>query len=265
VIVRSLRRLVKINLIMSMEYRGDLVLFMLNNVAIPVVSLLVWLAVADSGVSLPLDRTQLVTYYLLLSIVSMFTFSWLAELLADDIRLGSLSPWLLRPAPILLSYLANNLSEKILKLVALLPMLVVVSLCFPGDFRLPLAPLNWLLFLLALPQAAALAFLIDVIIAALAFWVDDVRGLSRVRVLVATFLSGQVVPLALFPASLTGFLRLQPFRYTLSYPLEVLTGQLSPSDLRLGFALQIGYLALGWLIYRWLWRRGLRSYAAVGA
>jgi len=263
--LRVLRRLVAINLAMTLEYRGSFVVYMISVVVRPVTALLVWLAVADGGVVLPMDRSRLVTYYLLVGVVSMLTSTWLAEYLAENIRLGQLSPWLLRPAPYLLFYVGNNLSEKVVKLVFLLPMVGVVAFFFRGDLRLPTDPRDWALFLASLPLAAAIAFLLDVLIGSLGFWTEDVTGLSRVRTLVATFLSGQIVPLALFPGWLSGFLKVQPFRYTLSFPLEVLTGRLGTADLVLGFAFQAGYCLLLYLAYRWVWGRGLRAYAAVGA
>ncbi len=262
---RVLRRMVAIDIMRTLEYRGEFVVYMVSFVARPVIALLVWLAVSEGGADLPLDRGQLVTYYLLLGVVSMLTSSWSAEWLAQQIRLGQLSPWLLRPAPYVVNYIANNLAEKIVKLVILLPMMLAVGLVFRDDLRLPADPRAWALFLVCLPLAAAVAFLLDFLIGSLAFWVEDVNGLSRVRTLVAAFLSGQVVPLALFPEWTAGFLQAQPFRYTLSFPLEVLTGGLSAGELAFGFALQLGYCALFWAAYRLLWRHGLRAYSAAGA
>ena len=69
-----------------------------------------------------------------------------------------------------------------------------------------------------------MAFLLDFLVGSLAFWVQDVRGLIRVKMLVGAFLAGQVIPLALFPPAVTPLLQAQPFRYTLSFPLEILTG-----------------------------------------
>ncbi len=90
-------------------------------------------------------------------------------------------------------------------------------------------------------------------------------GLLRVKALVGAFLAGQFVPLALFPPELSGFLEAQPFRYTLSFPLEVLTGHLSNAALVRGFGWQVAYCVGLWVCYRLEWRYGLRSYSAVGA
>ena len=263
--LRVLRRLVLIDVMNNLEYRGTFVIYMLGIVAGPVVSLLVWLQVSEQGVELPLDREQLVTYYVLLGVVSMLTSSWLPSWLAQSIRLGELSPWLLRPVPYVLSFVANNVGEKVVKSLALLPLVGVVALLFREDLRLPTDPARWALFALCVPMAAAVAFLLDFLLGSLAFWLQDVRGLVRVKVLVASLLSGQIVPLALFPERLGGFLAVQPFRYTLSFPLEVLTGSVAGAALASGFARQAGYCVAFWLSYRRLWRHGLRGYSAAGA
>ena len=258
-------RMIVVNLMSTIEYRAAFFIYMVNVVATPLISLLVWLTVSEQGVALPYDRAQFVTYYVLLSVVSMLTSTWLAPFVAEEIRLGGLSPWLLRPVPYVANLAANNVGEKIVKLPLLLPLVGLVALFFRADLRLPANPLGWLLFALALPLAAAVAFLLDFVIGSLAFWMQDVIALVRVKNLVGAFLAGQLIPLALFPPEAAGFLEAQPFRYTLSFPLELLTGSLTLAATARGFAWQIGYCVGLWACYRLLWRYGLRSYSATGA
>jgi ABC-2 type transport system permease protein len=238
---------------------------MVGLIATPVISLLVWVAVSSGAHGLPFDRQQFVTYYLLLSVASMVTSVWLGPFVAESIRLGGLSPWLLRPAPFILNQIANNVGEKIVKLPLLLPLVAVMGLAFKADLHLPTDPWAWLLFLLCLPLSATVAFLLDFTFGSLAFWVHDVRGLLRVKYLLSGFLAGQFVPLALFPPAFRAALNVQPFRYTLSFPLEVVTGSLSPTEVMQGFVWQIGYCVALWLVYRVEWHFGLRAYGAAGA
>lgn len=263
--MRVIWRLVVMNVMATLEYRGAFLVYMINTVVGPVISLLVWLTVSEQGVRLPYDRRQFVTYYVLLSVVSMLTSTWLADFVARGIRLGDLSPWLLRPVPYTSWHVGNNIGEKVVKLPLLLPLVGVVALLFRSDLQIPTDPRAWTLFVLCLPMTAAVAFLLDFVTGSLAFWVQDVNGLIRVKALVGAFLAGQFVPLALFPPGLTGFLEAQPFRYTLSFPLEVLTGGLSTGALMRGFAWQAGYCVGLWACYRLLWRYGLRLYGATGA
>jgi ABC-2 type transport system permease protein len=263
-LARTFTRLVAKNLALTLAYRGGFLILMLSTVISPLISLLIWRTVLDHGVRLPLDRPQFVTYYVLLGLVSMLTGVWEAPYTAEAIRLGRLSPELLRPAPVILQPIANNVGEKIVKLPLLLPIVAGVALLFADDFSLPTAPLAWLLFLFSLPVAAAINFLLDYLVGLLAFWLDDVGGLIRVLGLVRGFLAGRLVPLALFPPALGPLLDAQPFRYTLSFPLEVVTGALDADALLRGFAWQVVWLLVLIGAYRVVWRRGLRLYSSVG-
>jgi len=261
---RILRRMTAANLASNLVYRGAFVFFMLNTIAVPIISLLVWRAALASGAHLPVDREYLTTYFVILSFVSMATSSWLAPFLSEDIRLGRLSIWMVRPASLLHELVANNLSEKILKTVILVPMIGVLWLAFADSVRLPTDPARWLLFVPSLMLGLVLVFTLDVIMGSLAFWLDDTGGLIRARDLIADVLSGSIVPLALFPGWSHGFVTAQPFRFTVSFPVEILTGQLSPHAVATGFALQTGYVLavclLGWAV----WSAGVKAYSAIG-
>ena len=263
--LRLFRMLVARDVASTMEYRGGFFLLMVRVLLGPIISLAVWLTVSEQGVALPYSREQFVSYYLLLGLATMLTGTWLGEYLAQEIRLGELSLNLLRPVPIIANYAANNLGEKVVKLPLMLPLLAVAALLFRSSLRLPADPLAWLLFAVSLTLAAAVAFLLDFVLGSLAFWLDDVQGLIRVKTLLGAFLSGQLVPLALFPPAALPLLEAQPFRYTLSFPLEVLAGALDGPALARGFAWQCGYLALLYVAYRLLWHFGLRAYGASGA
>ncbi|HEV7213651.1 MAG TPA: ABC-2 family transporter protein [Chloroflexota bacterium] len=262
---RVLYRLTLMNVMLTLEYRGAFLIYMFNSVVVPLIPLVIWLTVSVQGVPLPYARSQFVTYYVMLGVVSVLAGVWVADYLPSEIRLGLLSPWLLRPSPRLLHYVGNNLGEKIIKLPLLLPMVVLAALAFHADLRLPTAFSTWLLFGGAVALAATLTFLLDVVISSFAFWVQDVEGIIGLKVALAGFLAGRFIPLALFPPAFAGFLAVQPFRYTLSFPLEILTGSLSAAATARGFAWAVAYCVVLYAGYRLLWRYGLRAYAATGA
>lgn len=262
--VRILRRMTVSHLSMTMTYRGDMAFIMAGTVAVPLVSLLVWRAALASGASLPVDREYLTSYFVVLSFVRMATSSWLARFLAEDIRLGRLSSWLVRPASPVFEHLANNLSEKTLKGIILLPMIGLLALIFADSMRIPADPAEWLLFLLSTAMGAVMVFMLDYVVGCLAFWIDDIAALDRGRTLLANVLSGAVVPLALAPAWARGFVDFQPFRFTVSFPVEILLGRLSAGELLLGLLVQAGYAVAVTMLAVFVWRRGIRAYSAVG-
>ena len=64
---------------------------------------------------------------------------------------------------------------------------------------------------------------------------------------------------------MTEALQVLPFRYMLSFPIEILMGRLSLGEIGRGLAIQMAWAGVFWLGYRLLWQRGLRRYGAVGA
>jgi len=263
--LRVLRRLIGIDITATLVYRGAFVIYMFSMVVGPAVALLVWRAAAANGAALPVTMEYLVSYFVLLGVVNMLASSWLAYWLAEEIRLGKLSIWLVRPASVFLSLVANNISEKLVKAVFLIPLVGVLGWVFRADLRLPADPRTWALFTLSVVMAAIITFAVDVALGALAFWFDDIDGFFRLRLLAGTILSGQLVPLAFFPEWLSGFIAVQPFRFMLSFPLELLVGGLSEREVALGLALQVGYTAAAVGGAMLVWHRGQRMYAAVGA
>ncbi|GAB3942345.1 hypothetical protein GCM10029976_063200 [Kribbella albertanoniae] len=124
---------------------------------------------------------------------------------------------------------------------------------------------RWALFFVTLALGAILVFTIDILIAAFAFWMDDVSALVQARVIIGSVLSGSVVPLALMPEWSRGFIDYQPYRYTVSFPVEIVAGNLSGSELLTGLGVQLGYVVAVGLLARVVWAAGIRAYSAVGA
>ena len=262
---RLLRRLVALNMAVSMAYPFAFFCYMFGAVFPPLIAALVWRAAIESGPALPVDASYVMTYFVLMAVVSMLTSSWLSGFLANNIRNGKLSVWLARPGSFLYDLAANNLSEKAFKSVILFPMVAGFAWLFRHDVSLAAPAWRWGIAVVAILLGAVIAISLDIAEGSLAFWIDDVSGLVRARTLLMAVLAGAVVPLALMPEWAQGFLMVQPFRYILSFPLELIVGGLSGNEIAAGLALQLLYTVLFVAGARWLWTTGKRSYAAVGA
>lgn len=260
-----LRRLTSIEVTGALMYRTQFVVYMVGTVISTLIGLMIWLRLEQSGAKLPVDREFIVSYYLMLAIVRVLTSTWHSEYLAHEIRMGSLNRWLIRPGSYVLNLIANNLAEKLIKITAVSLLLLPAWFIYRDAFVLPTYGTQWLLFLIAVVLAAAIQFSLTTAIGSLGFWMDDNTGIARGRHVTSMVLSGELVPLALFPAGMMGFIQWQPFRFMLSFPLEVMLGTLSARDLAYGFAMQAiwaGFFV--WLCW-FAWQRGLKSYSAVGA
>jgi len=249
----------------QLQYRGALALWMLGLILQPVIYLAVWSAVAESngGAVDGYTAGDFAAYFLATLLVNHATFTWIAWEFEHRVRHGSLSPLLLRPAHPIHKDIADNLSFKILTFVVLLP----ATLALIAAFRPTAAvtPQTVAAFVPALLLAVALRFAIEWTLALAAFWTTRVEPLNRLYFVFALFLSGQAVPIALLPTPVRLIADFLPFRWTVAFPVELLLGRLSPTQIVVGLAAQTGWLVAAILLLRVVWARGLRRYGAVGA
>jgi ABC-2 type transport system permease protein len=231
----------------------------------PLIYLFVWSSAAGAagagGIG-GLSRDQFIVYYLALIAVNQLTYAQTNWTVGDAIRSGDFNRLLLYPLPPIYDTVAAELAGKLLMLSFALPVTLVVGLFLRPQIEIGAG--QWALFVPALLGAWLLRFLWGYALALLAFWTTRADGLLTVQDALVFLLAGQVAPVALLPPAVQAAAILLPFRYMVGFPVEILTGQLTPSQIGLGFALQSAWLLLALAAALLLWRRGLRRYSAVG-
>jgi ABC-2 type transport system permease protein len=92
-----------------------------------------------------------------------------------------------------------------------------------------------------------------------------VSAMNAVFFSLFTFLGGQFAPLSVLPAWMQTLAAWTPFPWTLAYPVEVVLGRRTGSDLLVGYGAQLVWVAVAVVVLRFLWARATRRYTAVGA
>lgn len=260
--MKQLWAFIKVNLKDALQYRGDILLFTISNVSNPIISLIVWSTISHgSGNSLPMSQNQIFSYFTILMFVNLVTSTWGGWFVSQDIRLGNISKLLLKPTSVLYEQLGNNISEKIFKLIYLIPVIIIVSYIYPFNVNVSLIPL----FALSLSIAALMGFLVDLIITASAFWLDDNGAVFQLFDIPMLFLSGIIIPLAVMPELVRNLTYYLPYRYFISFPIEILTGTLSSQEMGIGFVIQLIWFSIIVVGYKLSWKAGFRVYSASGA
>jgi ABC-2 type transport system permease protein len=108
-----------------------------------------------------------------------------------------------------------------------------------------------------------LRFVVEWTLAQASFWTTRVSSLNQLYFVAMLFLSGQVAPLNLFPPAVQAVAAVLPFRWMISFPVELVLGKLNPQQAALGFAAQAVWIVLAAALLRLVWRAGVRVYAAV--
>ena len=245
-----------------MQYRSFFFLLAFGWMIPPLIYLLVWSTAAGDGLIGGLSRGDFVAYYLALILVNQVTYSQTNWTVGDLIRYGQMNQVLMRPLPPIFDALASELAGKVVYLAFDVPVVVLLALVLRPEFHLTLS--GGLLFLPALLLAWALRFFWGYCLALLAFWATRADALLGLQDALIFLLAGQVAPVTLLPGVLGTAARILPFRYMVAFPVEVLTGQATGTALAAGFVFQAAWLLLAVILYRVVWHKGLRRYAAVG-
>lgn len=228
----------------------------------PLIYLLVWSTAAGDHAIGGLTRGGFVAYYLVLILVNQLTYAQTNWTLGDLIRYGQMNRLLLRPLSPLYDVLSSEIAGKVVYLIFDLPIVALLALILKPEMTL--TPANALAFVLALLLAWLLRFFWGYWLALLAFWAARADALLAVQDSLIFLLAGQVAPVAILPDAVQTLAKVLPFRYMVSFPVEVLTGQLAAPAVLYGFIGQLGWLSVALLLSAGLWRAGLRRYTAVG-
>jgi ABC-2 type transport system permease protein len=244
------------------EYRAEVIIWMLGS-SLPLIMMMIWMGLAESGPVGGYSSADFVIYFLSVFFVRQLTTVWVIWELEREIRLGELSPKLLRPIDPFWQHVADNLAEKVVRLpIAFIP--VVLGLWFTGT-KLQLQPFNFALFLLAVVFAWLLRFNRQYSMGTLAFWTNQVTGIEQVWFALYIAFSGAILPLDLLPETLRRVIMFTPFPYKIDFPVQLLLGNLSTQDILRGFVVQLFWVMTFVLLRIMLWRRGVKRYGATGA
>jgi ABC-2 type transport system permease protein len=262
-LVAVYRAYLRATVAIQLQYRVAMAIWLIGLVVQPVVYLVVWRTVAGSGTVGGYDAAGFAAYYLVLMVVNHVTFSWIMYEYDYEVRQGMLSAKLLKPTHPIHIHLADNVAYKAIAFVVVLPATAGLALYFQP--RLAPSALEVGAFLVSLLLAFALRWLIEYTLALAAFWTTRVGAVNNIYNASFWFLSGAVAPTSVLPAALQQVAIVLPFRYTLAFPIEVLLGRVQGEALVGGLVTQVVWVAAAYLLFRLVWRAGLRNYSAVGA
>lgn len=204
------------------------------------------------------SQADMLTYQSWVLIVTLLAQSHNSTRLAEDIRLGRITPFLLYPFSLFQFHACNFLA---LFMIQSLTVCVFAAILVYSDTLRNLGhgvvPGLALIFLVAV-----LWFLLQYAIGLLSFWLEQTWVMRVLFQILAQFMSGALLPLELYPQTLRDLILWTPFPYLTWMPARICmygTDSFSTHLLILGF-----WILLAYLLVRLIWNRGLRMYTAAG-
>jgi len=125
-------------------------------------------------------------------------------------------------------------------------------------------PIYWILFTLSFILAIGLNYFFYFTLGLLAFWADEIFGITQAIRSIRMFFSGELIPLTMFPGALLTVASLLPFKYMLFNPVFLYLKKYPiPEAIRqLGF--QLAWMAFFMILSRIVYKKGLEWYNSYG-
>lgn len=251
----------------AMEYRADFLLSLLSGGFIILIQCFLWTAIFQSSSS-PLvygyTYSQMMAYSIIAGLAAKMTSTGFEWEIAEDIKNGGLSKFIVQPVGYFLYRMASFMGRKTLQLAILAIISAAALFAMKGWVGLELETGRVLLFIPMVILAAALNFLIYYALSTLAFVMTEVWGVFVAAGQGILMLSGGIFPLDIFGKTVNRIFDLLPFKYIVFYPVNILNGRLTAQEIYQGLWVLLAWIALLLLLAGRCWKWGMKRYVAVG-
>lgn len=258
-------RILGLNFERVFEYRSRSLVWFIYVLINPLIVLMYWYGAAQNNTAVMRVLPELTGYYFLLIIASAFIISHSEEDVSIyDIKYGGLVKYLLKPFPYYLAKFIEEFPYRVLQGIMGIITFIILSVFFGSLMKfsssIPILLISSLIIILA----HFLSFTFKMIIGILAFWVTDIWGIFNTIYVTTIVFSGTVLPLTFMPEWLSKISAFLPFSYMIYFPISSVQGQFSLGEMVRILLIQGIWLFILAMIYKIMWREGIKKFTAVG-
>ena len=208
---------------------------------------------------------SMIYYYLLTIVVSNLVTPTEDEWqIASDIREGQINSFLTKPVNYLAYRFSIFLSGRLVFTAVTIPPVALILFYFRDYLALPSNTVTYFCAFASLLMAALIQFFITYTIALAAFWILEISTIVFIIYSFEYFLGGQMFPVDIMPVGIQAAMKWLPFYYELFCPIAIFMERLRGVAMLQALAIQSGWVLFMWATARFMWKRGLGHYQAVG-
>lgn len=246
------------------EYRGHLLFWIILESPSFFVMYFLWTFIyknygSVSGYTL----SAIITYYFLTYFIKQSTSTHFDWSIIRKINEGYFSQFLFRPLTHRMYYFYQNIGEKMIRFAILIPVFFLLFLVIKKYFLFP-DPKNLGFFFLALSFSFLLNLFLSFFVGYTAFWTEKSESLIYFKSAFVFYISGAMIPLSFFGEKISAALGLLPFRYFLSFPIEIYLGKVTYQQIYEGFFIATFWLLVFILLDRLIYHYGIKRFSSVG-
>lgn len=251
-----------------MAYRINFYVYILGDLFQTVVLLYIWFAIFSSATSEMIQGftfDQMIGYVVISTLTSMLIANDVHWDISHDVQSGNIATSLIKPVNYQLLkffYCIGNILINIMFLF--LPLWGCYTLYdFIANGTLPNL-LHLMLYLFSVSLSVLILFYINYLFGLAAFFVEYVFGFIFAKEALLRLLSGQLIPLSFFPASIFNLFKFLPFAGLVYTPTMIYLGKYTGSDLQFNLLIQAVWVLLLMGLTQFVWNRAIKRLTILG-
>ena len=264
--------ILRINWIHSLEYRANALIGLFAIFSGLFIEYQIWSLIFESNnqSKIPISGTtdgftfeQLIIFIFLSIIVGQLKSSWVtSSQMILEIRQGLINKYLIRP----ISYFWYNFMMFVgvnsLYFIVYSFLVILFIIIYPGVLFPTL--ISGVGFIISLSISIYLSYCVYFIMVCFSFWFGEVRSIVTAYNLGMLMISGQYIPIRLFPENVLAIIKWTPIPYLVDLPVSIATGLITISiwkyDILYAGVWCVILTAISLIIYN----KGIKQYEAYG-
>jgi ABC-2 type transport system permease protein len=231
-------------------YKLDIIFKVIGSILTVLATREIWISIYSSNSSLVTDTgvsiDEMATYAMMSIVVSSFFGYTVAYDISAKVRTGEIILELQKPWNFQLMYLAKALGNSFYNLIYIiiptfLTLIIIFSVNIPNGWQA-------IFFIISLLLSFIIIFSINFSVGLLSFMFTEIWGFEFIKIVLVDLCSGFIVPLWLFPQSISAILYYLPFRGIYDVPLSIFIGKETGESILSSLLFQGFWAALLFLI-----------------
>lgn len=251
-----------------MSYGINFFVYILGDLFQTVILIYIWYAIFNSSTT-PIIQgftfAQMVGYVIISTMTNMLISNEVHWDISHDVQSGSIAMNLIKPVNYQLMKFFNMLGNLTVNFIFLfLPLwLLYTGYNFFTTGLLPSLS-TVLLFFISIIQSSLILFFINYLFGLAAFFIEYVFGFIFAKEAIMRLLSGQLIPLSFFPASILLIFNFLPFASLVYTPTMIYLGKFQGALLIESLAVQTIWVALLYVMTQLLWHKAIKRLTILG-
>lgn len=249
----------------GLEYRTEFFISLLGWSIRLMISLFIFAAMFKGRATIQsMQFSDIVLYFLVIQVVTTFTFTRVSFMICADIQNGNFSNYLVKPVSYLWYCIVSELAKNFVRSWLGIALFGIILFFYNPSFIISFPYSHLPIIAASILCAFFVNTFLMTIIALLSFWIVNANRLLYMFFAILSIFSGMQIPLQLFPEKFQHILNMTPFPYIFYYPTRMITQPGSAIDAIRIIGIQIGIIIIEALIVKTLMHMGIKKYEAVG-